>query len=112
MAEVKINRRQFLISAGAGALALGLAPGLLSAAGRNVAPMPAGNPLFTGELGVYEGFPMTGVWYDEPAEWDYYQGEQWTAAQRELFTRGEASIKVTPGRKAEWIPFNKIHRRG
>jgi hypothetical protein len=42
--RVNISRRQFLTRAGAGALALMLPPGMLPAAGRNVAPASAGYP--------------------------------------------------------------------
>ena len=93
MAKVKINRREFLKAAGAGALVLGLAPGLLSAAGRNVAPAPAGNPLFTGEVGRYEGVTV----YDRGAhlrhcqdamrDYEYYSGTQWAKVQRGKLSR-------------------------
>lgn len=101
-----------MATAGIGILAATLAPGMLSAAGRNVAPVAAGNPLFTGEIGSYTGFTMVGTWYDEPADCEFFKGDQWSAAQRELFTRGQATVKISPGKKAAWIPFNRIHRRG
>ena len=89
MAKVKINRREFLKAAGAGALVLGLAPGLLSAAGRNVAPAPAGNPLFTGEVGRYEGVTV----YDRGAHLRHCQDAMretepaWMPVARERISR-------------------------
>ena len=89
---VKINRRDFLKAAGAGALALGLAPVLLSAAGRNVAPAPAGNPLFTGKIGVYEGVTIYDrgelrAVQDAMRDLEYYSGDQWSKAQQGILSR-------------------------
>lgn len=124
--HLKINRRQFLARAGAGALAAILAPGMLLAAGRNVAPAPAGNPLFTGALGQYDGIniyedtlSLSAIedaqrWDEESSPLDDFKfmaGDRWTEAQLDLFTRGQAAVKVNKI-KAEWIPINKMIRKG
>jgi hypothetical protein len=115
--HLKINRRQFLARAGAGALAAMLAPGMLAAAGRNVAPVEPGNPLFTGALGRYEGVTIMHTPGDALADLEYYAGDQWSQAQQDLFTRGSAAVKVyspsvTKRLKGEWIPINRMIRKG
>lgn len=92
----RINRRQFLKSIGTGVLAMGLAPGLLSAAGRNVAPAPAGNPLFTGAIGRYDGVTIF-----EPTEVQ--------AAILEAFNKGSGAV-MYKGRGVQWIPMQKMIR--
>jgi len=98
--EVKINRREFLKLAGAGALALGLAPGLLPAAGRNVAPVPAGNPLFTGAIGRYEGVT---IFEPRPSDLRAVQN-----AMMDSFYNGSGAIGYT-GRGARWIPIRTMY---
>ncbi len=101
--------------ASAGVLAAWLAPGMLAAAGRNVAPVVPGNPIFTGALGRYDGVTLIN---SIPApldpgialkEFEFFTGDQWSKAQHEMFTRGQAAIKVNTGKKAEWIPYQKIY---
>lgn len=96
-----------MAKAGTGVLAACLAPGMLAAAGRNVAPVVPGNPIFTGAIGRWEGLTI----HENQALEDYkfFTGDQWSKAQHEMFTRGQAAIKVNTGKKAEWIPYQKIY---
>lgn len=106
--HLKINRRQFLVKAGTGALAIMLAPGMLAAAGRNVAPVEPGNPLFTGALGRYEGVniihsPGDGL---GPMRELYHAGS--TVKEVSVNIDGEDFVTI----HEKWIPINKIIRRG
>lgn len=103
--------------ASTGVLAAMLAPGMLAAAGRNVAPVVPGNPIFTGALGRYEGITIIHSPGDPLADLKYYAGDRWDEAQQDLMTRGSAAVKVyspsiTKQLKGEWIPINRMIRRG
>jgi len=114
--HLKINRRKFLQLATLGTLGLALGIEAVPAAAQK-APAAAGmNPIFTGALGRYEGVSIIhspGDWLDEAAEIDrkFFEGDQWSKAQRELLTRGSTAIKVNRT-KARWIPFNKMNHPG
>jgi hypothetical protein len=90
---------------------------MLAAAGRNVAPVVPGNPLFSGALGQYEGVNIIHNINSPLADLEYYAGDQWDMAQQDLMKEGSAVFKfhgpsIKDQLKAEWIPINKLHRPG
>ena len=107
---MKITRRKFISQTLIAAAAIVVGPGLIPAAGK--APAAARvNPLFSGELGRYEGFSVVHSINTPMDDFKFLAGDRWTDAQIDLLTRGQAAVKVNIN-KANWIPIKKFIRQG
>jgi len=110
---LKINRRKFIKYSLVGVLGAIIAPGSLAAAAGKPAAAAYPNPLFTGALGRYEGISIHHNPGEALADRAFFEGEQWSQAQMDLFIRGKVAVKVAhPSNKCEWIPINKMIRPG